>query len=640
MVLQEIPQAQGQGQGQSPIAETLHQQHQQPLGPQVFPQRKRKTFTNSQKAALRARHQARQYKTPHSELAAWFQDTYKQRIDSSTISRILSPRYAWLDDRGGGGVGGDSGCGGGTGTGPAAYNPYEGKRRPKNWPELETALLEWVRRKETEGQDLMLAGAVAAPAPLLISQRAIREQARELWPSVYPNGRPMPSFSNGWLFGFQKRAGITFRAGKRQQLQGGSSPPPPLGPDGSAVAAMTESEDAALAKVRFALRGYQPQDIFNCDETCLYWRMVPDKSLAGPTAPPTMQRQQRSRFSLLLCCNSDGSERLAPLIIGSVAQPRSFWAARVQVENLGCYWRANRRAWMTRELFREWLLNFDRQMAGRKVALLLDTLAAHEAAAEGLHLVNTQLVWLPPAVAARYQPLSQGITKSFKCMWRKSMLIYLLSEYSRASHEPLLSLTTLQSIRWLIMSWKFELNAGVIANFFKRLIYPNAARDGPDRLELLTGINKALRNTYITKYIENPMTGEEFLYPPGEEVPTDSGEEPPAELDLDLGLDFDPHLYHDIDDDYAAETAAHQRAEEPLPLATASAALQHLYALRLYEEQQPVGDHFFIDVLLRYEPLIQKRNTVSLADLGDDGSGGAGMGMHMGMDMNLGPGGY
>ena len=64
--------------------------------------------------------------------------------------------------------------------------------------------------------------------------------------------------------------------------------------------------------------GFQPKHIFNCDETSLFWRQIPDRSLATRSIPG--RKKGKSRITALFCCNTDGSEKMDP---GSLARPKT-----------------------------------------------------------------------------------------------------------------------------------------------------------------------------------------------------------------------------------------------------------------------------------------------------------------------------
>lgn len=83
----------------------------------------------------------------------------------------------------------------------------------------------------------------------------------------------------------------------------------------------------------------------------------------------------KERLSVLFCCNMDGSEKVRLLLIGKAKRPRALR----QMQSLSVDWEANKKAWMTKDLFNAWLLKFDRKMAKekRKVLLFLDNCSSH-----------------------------------------------------------------------------------------------------------------------------------------------------------------------------------------------------------------------------------------------------------------------
>jgi hypothetical protein len=110
-------------------------------------------------------------------------------------------------------------------------------------------------------------------------------------------------------------------------------------------------EDAAIEmlSIQQALGTYAPQYIFNCDETSLYWRLIPDHVLSLGARKKNIVRIS-GLLSFLL--QSNASERLPVWFIGTAKKPRAFAAAELYRE-LGCVWCSNRKAWMAGEIFKE-----------------------------------------------------------------------------------------------------------------------------------------------------------------------------------------------------------------------------------------------------------------------------------------------
>ena len=71
------------------------------------------------------------------------------------------------------------------------------------------------------------------------------------------------------------------------------------------------------------IKGYEPKDIFNCDETGVFWHAVPTHSFIKEGEQPKGVKTLKERLSLLLTCSVVG-EKLEPWIIGKSAKPWSF----------------------------------------------------------------------------------------------------------------------------------------------------------------------------------------------------------------------------------------------------------------------------------------------------------------------------
>lgn len=65
---------------------------------------------------------------------------------------------------------------------------------------------------------------------------------------------------------------------------------------------------------------------------------------------------------MLLCCNYDGSDKLPIVFISNSKHPRSFPRNLNNLQFYGSYF-SNKKAWMTRVIFLEWLKSFEYRIA-------------------------------------------------------------------------------------------------------------------------------------------------------------------------------------------------------------------------------------------------------------------------------------
>jgi hypothetical protein len=68
--------------------------------------------------------------------------------------------------------------------------------------------------------------------------------------------------------------------------------------------------------------GYTDEQLYNCDETALYYKLLPNKCLEIKKAPSKAgMKPNKERVTLLLCANKTGDHKLKPLCTGKVEVP-------------------------------------------------------------------------------------------------------------------------------------------------------------------------------------------------------------------------------------------------------------------------------------------------------------------------------
>ena len=140
------------------------------------------------------------------------------------------------------------------------------------------------------------------------------------------------TFSKGWLRQFKERHNV-----KRIRMHGESG-----SVDEQAI-------EETIADLRHLLNRYAWNDIYNMDETGLFFRMEPDTTLA--TRQLAGKKKNKERLSVALCCNGDGLHKMKALVIGRAAKPRCF--KNINLANLGVMYQYNKKAWIMAILFQE-----------------------------------------------------------------------------------------------------------------------------------------------------------------------------------------------------------------------------------------------------------------------------------------------
>ena len=155
------------------------------------------------------------------------------------------------------------------------------------------------------------------------------------------------------------------------------------GESGSAPPPEKIEEDRQL--IRKVLSKYQLSDIFNLDETALFYRLPPNKTLANKNEKLQGIKQSKDRLSIAVIVSASGEEFIKPIVIGHHRKPRCF--SSVTWWRSLCSYFYNKTAWMTMKIFEEWLLDFNNKMKNesRKVLLLVDNAGGHNISLELKH---------------------------------------------------------------------------------------------------------------------------------------------------------------------------------------------------------------------------------------------------------------
>ena len=114
-----------------------------------------------------------------------------------------------------------------------------------------------------------------------------------------------PAFSDGWLQKFLQRRGF-----KTVKMSGESR------------SADLEAISSELPVLQQIISNYDPSDVFNMDETGLFYCMAPDRTIAARQIGG--MKKDKTRITVALCSNSNGSEKRELFFIGHSEKPRAF----------------------------------------------------------------------------------------------------------------------------------------------------------------------------------------------------------------------------------------------------------------------------------------------------------------------------
>jgi len=238
--------------------------------------------------------------------------------------------------------------------------------------------------------------------------------------------------SNGWLEKFKKRHDIVWK-----QV------------NGEANDVNQETVVEWKQKISRLIAGYEAKDVYNADETGLFFRGIPTKSLVQKSESCSGGKKAKDRLTVLMCGSMAGEIR-KPLVIGKSKKPRCF--KNMDISSLPVIWKFNKKAWMTTEIMEQWLryFNADMRSQNRNVLIFLDNAACHPK----IELSNTKILMLPPNTTSITQPMDQGVIYTFKSYYRKFLLQSLLCKMDNCSsaHQLAKSISVLDAVNWIALA--------------------------------------------------------------------------------------------------------------------------------------------------------------------------------------------
>ena len=175
--------------------------------------------------------------------------------------------------------------------------------------------------------------------------------------------------------------------------------------------------------------------VFNADETGLYWHLLPEKTLAGSYEKTAKNfKKPKDKVSILATANASGDFRLPLLLIGKSKNPRAL--KNINLSALPVNYKHQKKAWMDSVIFKSWF--FDHFIPSvtsylrgkgyaRKAVLVLDNAPSHPQ----LDILQSPdgaftCFFLPPNTTSIIQPMDQGVLENLKRRCKRPLLQKLL----------------------------------------------------------------------------------------------------------------------------------------------------------------------------------------------------------------------
>ncbi|XP_061184908.1 tigger transposable element-derived protein 6-like [Saccostrea echinata] len=153
------------------------------------------------------------------------------------------------------------------------------------------------------------------------------------------------------------------------------------------------------------MKDYEPKNIYNTDETGFYYRALPDETLTFKKDNLAGSKKAKDRVTVLPTVNMTGTDKRQLLVIGKSKDPRCFCGKK----SIPVIYKSSGNAWMTGDLFKQWLADFNRDMVrqNRKILLLVDNCSTHPIDTAD-RLTNIRLEFQPANTTSIIQPCDQA----------------------------------------------------------------------------------------------------------------------------------------------------------------------------------------------------------------------------------------
>ena len=181
------------------------------------------------------------------------------------------------------------------------------------------------------------------------------------------------------------------------------------------------------------LARYSLNDIYNGDETALFYKSLPHRTYYFDGDKPAGSAKCKDRLTLLIITNMDGSDHRKLSVIGKSKMPHCLQKKyKMQVKDMSVDWYASKNAWMTGEIHHQIMskLNNEMRLSNRHILYVCDNASSHQVR-EYSHI---KFLMLPPNANSIMQPLDQA-TNMIAALWRETSSTIIQNCFCKAGFK-------------------------------------------------------------------------------------------------------------------------------------------------------------------------------------------------------------
>ena len=228
---------------------------------------------------------------------------------------------------------------------------------------------------------------------------------------------------------------------------------------------------------------YLPNDIYNGDETALFYKSLPHRTYCFNGDKPAGSAKRKDRLTLLIITNMDGSDHRKLSVIGKFKSPHYLQKKyKMQVKDMTVDWYASKNAWMTGEIHHQIMtkLNNEMRLSNHHILYVCDNALSHQVQ-EYSHI---KFLMLPLNATSIMQPLDQGIILSAKRRYKKKLAERYLTcvENNKDANSLLKALDIVQATNMIAASSR-ETSSTIIQNCFHKAGFKHHAVDPASEIQ-------------------------------------------------------------------------------------------------------------------------------------------------------------